>query len=62
MIWASLLSLGVSAAVYGLGRNRNTTMQQPVQNVMNRFQTRIAEQMPNMAALTEFSKELMPKR
>lgn len=60
MIWASLLGLGASAAAYGLGRNRNTNMLRPAQNLINRFQTRTAGRMPNMAALPEFSKELVP--
>jgi hypothetical protein len=40
MMWASLLGLGVSAAVYGLRRNRN--MMRPVQNAMNNIRTRTA--------------------
>jgi hypothetical protein len=62
MMWASLLGLGVSAAVYGLGRNRNRNMLRPVQNVMNSIRTRTAGQMPNAAATTEFSKELVPDK
>jgi hypothetical protein len=62
MMWASLLGLGVSAAVYGLGRNRNRNMLDPVQNVMNNIRTRTAGQMPNAAAITEFSKELVPDK
>lgn len=62
MIWASLLGLGVSAAAYGLRRNRNTNILQPIQNVMKRFRTRTAGQMPNVATLTEFSEELNPKQ
>ncbi|MED3692197.1 hypothetical protein P4534_26020 [Peribacillus butanolivorans] len=62
MMWASLLGLGVSAATYGLGRNRNRNMLVPVQNVMNSIRTRTAGQMPNAAAITEFSKELVPDK
>jgi 2-methylisocitrate lyase-like PEP mutase family enzyme len=58
MMWASLLGLGVSAAVYGLRRNRN--MMRPVQNAMNNIRTRTAGSMPNVAAATEFAKELVP--
>ncbi|MGM0890039.1 MAG: hypothetical protein ACQEW5_24550 [Bacillota bacterium] len=62
MMWASLLGLGVSAAAYGLRRNRNRNMLLPVQNVMNSIQTRTADQMPNATAITEFSKELVPDK
>ncbi|KAB2332135.1 hypothetical protein F7731_17775 [Cytobacillus depressus] len=62
MMWASLLGLGASAAAYGLGRNRKNNMQNPVQNLMNNFQFRSAGQMPKMANLTEFAKELVPNR
>jgi hypothetical protein len=60
MMWASMLGLGVSAAAYGLRRNRNRNMQDPVQNLMNNFRLRNDGQMPKMANLTEFSKELAP--
>lgn len=62
MIWASLLGLGVSAAAYGLRKNRNMNIQQPIQNIMNRVRSSTAGPMPNMAALTEFSEELIPNQ
>lgn len=62
MMWASLLGLGVSAAAYGLGRNRNRNILRPVQNVMNNIRIRTASQMPKAAAITEFSKELVPDK
>lgn len=64
MMWASLLGLGVSAAAYGLRRNRNGNLMRPVQNLMNNFRSPKAGQMqPNMAAaLTEFSKDLTPNK
>ncbi|MGG0412440.1 hypothetical protein [Peribacillus simplex] len=62
MMWASLLGLGVSAAAYRLRRNRNRNMLLPVQNVMNNIRTRTAGQMPKVAAITEFSKELVPDK
>jgi hypothetical protein len=62
MMWASLLGLGVSAAAYGIGKNRNSNMLRPVQNVLNSIRTRTAGQMPNAAAITEFSKELVPDK
>jgi hypothetical protein len=60
MMWASLLGLGVSAATYGLKRNQNRNMLRPVQNVMSNIRTRTAGNMPNVAAITEFAKELVP--
>ncbi|MCP3738061.1 hypothetical protein [Rossellomorea sp. BNER] len=67
MMWASLLGIGASAAAYGLGRNQNnsntntnTKMMRPVQNVMNNLRTRNTGQMPSMANLTEFAKEVAP--
>jgi hypothetical protein len=62
MIWGSMLGLGVSAAAYGLGRNRNRNVTVPVQNLMKNFQSRNGSQMPRMAALTEFAKEIAPNK
>ncbi|MBO1510161.1 hypothetical protein [Metabacillus bambusae] len=62
MMWASLLGLGVSAAVFGIRSNRNRNMLRPVQNVMNNIRTQTAGQMPNAAGITEFSKELVPDK
>jgi Na+(H+)/acetate symporter ActP len=61
MMWASLLGLGVSAAAYGLRKNQNRDMLRPVQNVMNNIRTQTAGNMPNVAAITEFAKELIPE-
>jgi hypothetical protein len=60
MVWASLLGLGVSAATYGLKRNQNRNMLRPVQNVMNNIRMRTTSNRPNVAAVTEFAKELVP--
>lgn len=60
MVWASLLGLGVSAAAYGLKRNQNRNMLRPVQNVMNNIRMRTTSNRPNVAAVTEFAKELVP--
>lgn len=62
MMWASLVSLGVSAAAYGLGRNRNRKSLSPVQNIMNNIRTGKAGRIPNTVALTEFAKELAPNK
>ena len=60
MMWGSLLGLGVSAAVYGLSRNRNKKRFQPLQNIMNNSRMGTF-QMRNMAGLTEFAKEFVIK-
>lgn len=60
MVWMSMLGLGISAAAYGLRGNRNRNMLRPVQNVMNNIRTQTAGNMPNVAAITEFAKELVP--
>lgn len=62
MLWVSLLGLGVSAAMFGFGRNQNRNLLQPFQNILNNIRTRSNSQMPNAAALTEFSKELVPDK
>jgi hypothetical protein len=62
IMWVSMLGLGVSAAAYGLRRNRNRNMLSPVQNLMNKFRFRNTDQMPKMANLTEFSNELVPNK
>nr|WP_246869636.1 hypothetical protein [Priestia megaterium] len=58
MMWGSLLGLGVSAAVYGLSRNRNNKGVQPLQNLMNNSRMGTFQK-PNMAGLTEFAKEFV---
>lgn len=61
MIWGSLLGLGVSAALYGISRNRNRNMLQPLQNLMNN--TRMGTFLkPNMVGVTEFAKEFVPNK
>ncbi|WP_379969588.1 hypothetical protein [Ectobacillus sp. sgz5001026] len=60
-IWASLLGVGVSAAAWGLGRNRDRNMFRPLRYTMNRMRNRVANQMPNVAAgMTEFADDLVP--
>lgn len=61
MIWGSLISLGVSAAAYGMRRNRNRNMFRPIRNFMNNLRIGTVQK-PNTAGLTEFSKELIPNK
>ncbi|MBA9026173.1 MULTISPECIES: hypothetical protein [Bacillaceae] len=62
MMWASMLSLGISAAAYGLSRNRTRNMMIPVQNLIDNFRLRNDGQMSKMANVMEFSKELVPDK
>ncbi|MCQ6274892.1 hypothetical protein JMM81_07930 [Bacillus sp. V3B] len=62
MMWASLLGLGVSAVAYRLRRNQNRNMLRPVQNAVNSIRTQTTGNMPNVAAVTEFAKELVPDK
>jgi hypothetical protein len=61
MMWGTLLSLGLSAALFGLRRNRNNTRFQPLQNLMNNSQMGPFQNL-NMAGLTEFAKEIVPNK
>ena len=61
MIWGSLLGLGVSAAAYGLSRNRKRNMLSPL-SLMNNFGIGQSSQKPKMAGTTEFSNELVPNK
>ena len=61
MMWASMLGLGVSAAV-GLRGTRTGNILNPIQNVMDNIRFRNPGQMPKMANLTEFAQELGPDK
>ncbi|MFO1445176.1 hypothetical protein KDN24_18645 [Bacillus sp. Bva_UNVM-123] len=60
ILWTTVLSLAVSAAAFGIKRNRNRTIQNSVQNLMSNLKVPSMGQTPKMADLTEFSKELLP--
>ena len=60
MLWTTVLGLGVSAAAFGIKRNRNKNIQSSVQNLMNNINKQNMAQMPKMTGLVEFSKELLP--
>lgn len=62
MMWTSMLGLGVSAVSYGVRRNRNRNMMNPIQNLMNNFRFRNAGQTSKMANLTKFAKEFVPNK
>ncbi|OLS39919.1 hypothetical protein [Bacillus sp. MRMR6] len=56
-MWASLLGLGVSAAILGLTRGRRRDLTTPFQNAIENFAPKMGTM--NNAALTEFSDELL---
>lgn len=60
VMWTSLIGLGVSAAAYGMNKNRkNGDLSRSIQTAMKSMQN--ANVGRNMAsAFNEFSKELMP--
>jgi len=62
--WASLLGLGLSAAVFGITRGKRRDFALPFQNVMKNFSEKTNFPSLNVnvndnAALTEFSEELI---
>lgn len=60
VMWASMIGLGVGAAAYGVSKSQNS--KNSLQNLMNTFtkQQNKNIQMPNYAAMTEFSEEIIP--
>jgi hypothetical protein len=58
-MWASLLGLGISAAVFGLTRGKRINNMQPIQNLVQSFTPKTNFNQMNNAALTEFSEELL---
>lgn len=60
--WASLLGLGLSAAVFGITRGKRRDFALPFQNVVKNFSEKTNFPSLNVndnAALTEFSEELI---
>ncbi|MBO0962060.1 hypothetical protein J1P26_20345 [Neobacillus sp. MM2021_6] len=58
-LWASLLGIGVSAAVFGATKGKRKDIALPFQNVVKNFSPKTNLNLMNNAALTEFSEELM---
>jgi hypothetical protein len=56
-MWASLLGLGVSAAILGMAKGRRRDLTPPFQNAIENFTPKMGTM--NTAALTEFSEELL---
>jgi hypothetical protein len=61
-LWASLVGLGLSAAVFGITKGKRRNFALPFQNVMKNFSEKTNLPSLNVmdnAALSEFSEELM---
>jgi hypothetical protein len=58
-MWASLIGLGISAAVVGLTRGKKKNMTQPFQHIVQSFTPKTNLNHMNNAALAEFSEELL---
>ena len=58
-MWASILGLGISAAVFGLTRGKQKYNTQPFQNLLQSFKPMNKVNQMNDVALTEFSEELL---
>ncbi len=67
VMWASLLSLAVSAAAYVLSRGQkqtnegSTSKTSPLQNIVSNLAPKNNISLMNDAALTEYSEELISK-
>lgn len=59
-MWASLLGIGVSAAVFGVTKGkRRKDLVLPIQNMVKNFTPKTNLNLMDNAALTEFSEELL---
>jgi hypothetical protein len=58
-MWASLLGLGISAALYGFTRGKRKDITLPIQNIMKNFSPKGNPAMMSNTALAEFSQELL---
>ncbi|MFF2450659.1 hypothetical protein ACFVSW_26805 [Neobacillus sp. NPDC058068] len=58
-MWASLVGIGLGAAVFGAARGRRKTLALPLQNAVKNFSSKINFNKMDDAALTEFSEELL---
>ncbi|MFZ7942215.1 MULTISPECIES: hypothetical protein [Bacillaceae] len=58
-MWASLVGIGLSAAVFGVTRGKRKDYALPFQNVVKNFAPKSNLNLMDNAALTEFSEELL---
>lgn len=60
-MWASLLGIGLSAAVFGVTKGKRKDLALPFQNMVKNFtpKTNLNLNLMDNAAITEFSEELL---
>ncbi len=58
-MWASLLGIGLSAAVFGVTKGKRRDIALPIQNMVKNFTPKTNLNLMDNAALTEFSEELL---
>ena len=58
-IWASLLGIGLSAAVFGVTKGKRKDLALPFQNMVKTFAPKTNLNLMDNAAITEFSEELL---
>ncbi|WP_144546980.1 hypothetical protein [Bacillus sp. X1(2014)] len=58
-MWASLLGIGLSAAVFGVTKGKRRDLALPIQNMVKNFTPKANLSLMDNAALTEFSEELL---
>ena len=58
-MWASLLGIGLSAAVFGVTKGKRRDLALPFQNIIRNVAPKTNLSLMDNAALTEFSEELL---
>ncbi len=58
-MWASLLGIGISAAVFGVTKGKRKDLAPPFQNMVKKFAPKTNLNLMDNAAITEFSEELL---
>ncbi|MEH7502101.1 hypothetical protein V7152_08645 [Neobacillus drentensis] len=58
-MWASLLGIGLSAAVFGMTKGKRKDLANPFQNMVKNFAPKTNLNIMDNAAITEFSEELL---
>ena len=58
-MWASLLGIGLSAAVFGVTKGKRKDLALPIQNVIKNLAPKTNLNQMDNAAITEFSEELL---
>ncbi|MBT2738899.1 hypothetical protein [Bacillus sp. ISL-7] len=58
-MWASLLGIGISAAVFGVTKGKRKDLALPFQNMVKNFTPKTNLNLMDNQAITEFSEELL---